>query len=60
MLRNSTAPSEAKVLIVKLYNLIRDYNLHFHYAYIPTELNVISDLLSRGGAICAPPIITVC
>ena len=40
-------------------DIIEKIDIRARFTYIPTTLNVVSDLLSRGGVVCEPSPITL-
>jgi hypothetical protein len=57
VLRKKSGPIEIGYIIHKVNALLIQYDIRLRWAYIPTKLNVLADLLSRGGATCAPPVV---
>ena len=59
ILRKRSGPTEVSDIIHKVNDILLKYNIHMRWAYIPSKLNVIADVLSRGDIVCSAPTIVV-
>ena len=54
-MRKGSGPIEVGFWVVAILEVLREWQIEVRWAYIPTKLNVLADILSRGGALCSPP-----